>query len=145
MRVVIQRVRSANLTADGVPFSSIKHGLMCMVGIEKTDTIETIKKCAHKITTVRIFRRDDKLNDSVLDVGGEIMLISNFTLCTSNTTGARPDFSPAMEKTQANEMFKLLVEEVKKSCAKVETGVFGAHMLIDSVIDGPLTLYKEFK
>ena len=145
MRVVIQRVQRANLTADGVPFSSIGVGLMCMVGIEKTDTLETLKRCAHKIVTLRIVKRDEKLNDSVLDIGGEIMLISNFTLCTSNTTGARPDFSPAMEKDKANEMFNEFVKMVREYGLKVETGVFGAHMLIDCVIDGPLNIYKEFK
>ena len=145
MRVVIQRVQRASLTADGVPYSSIGKGIMCMVGIEKTDTLDTLKRSAHKIVTLRIFKRDEKLNDSVLDIGGEIMLISNFTLCTSNTTGARPDFSPAMEKDKANEMFNEFVKMVREYGLKVETGVFGAHMLIDCVIDGPLNIYKEFK
>ncbi len=145
MRVVIQRVKRASLTVDGVPFSAIGRGLMCMVGIEKGDTIEQVKKCAHKITTIRIFRRDGKLNDSVLDIGGEIMLVSNFTLCTSDTTGARPDFSPAMEKEKANEMFNQLVDEIKRSGVRVQTGVFGADMQIDTIIDGPLNIYKEFK
>ena len=145
MRVVIQRVQRASLTADGVPYSSIGKGIMCMVGIEKTDTLDTLKRSAHKIVTLRIFKRDEKLNDSVLDIGGEIMLISNFTLCTSNTTGARPDFSPAMEKDKANEMFNEFVKMVCEYGVKVETGVFGAHMLIDCVIDGPLNIYKEFK
>ena len=145
MRVVIQRVQRASLTADGVPYSSIGKGIMCMVGIEKTDTLDTLKRSAHKIVTLRIFKRDEKLNDSVLDIGGEIMLISNFTLCTSNTTGARPDFSPAMEKDKANEMFNEFVKMVREYGVKVETGVFGAHMLIDCVIDGPLNIYKEFK
>lgn len=145
MRVVIQRVQRASLTADGVPYSNIGKGIMCMVGIEKTDTLDTLKRCVHKIVTLRIFKRDEKLNDSVLDIGGEIMLISNFTLCTSNTTGARPDFSPAMEKDKANEMFNDFVKMVREYGVKVETGVFGAHMLIDCVIDGPLNIYKEFK
>lgn len=145
MRVVIQRVQRASLTADEVPYSNIGKGIMCMVGIEKTDTLDTLKRCAHKIVTLRIFKRNEKLNDSVLDIGGEIMLISNFTLCTSNTTGARPDFSPAMEKTKANEMFNEFVKMVREYGVKVETGVFGAHMLIDCVIDGPLNIYKEFK
>ena len=145
MRVVIQRVQRASLTADEVPYSSIGKGIMCMVGIEKTDTLEILKRCANKIVTLRIFKRDEKLNDSVLDIGGEIMLISNFTLCTSNTTGARPDFSPAMEKDKANEMFNEFVKMVREYGVKVETGVFGAHMLIDCVIDGPLNIYKEFK
>ncbi len=144
MRVVVQRVKHASLTADGVPFSQIGKGLLVMVGIMRDDTLDIVKRSAKKLSTMRIFERAGKLNDSVLDLGAEILLVSNFTLCTAQSSGARPDFSLSADKVKASDLYMRLSDELRSLGVPTSTGVFGADMQIDTTLDGPITIFKEF-
>ena len=145
MRLVIQRVKNASLRVDGELISEIGVGLMCFAGIVEGDTITQIKKAANKISTIRIFKEDEKMNKSIHDVNGEVLLISNFTLCTKETSGARPDFTLSAPREQAKSLYEQLAQELRLLNVKVKTGVFGADMQIDAHLDGPITIYKEIK
>ena len=145
MRFVIQRIKSAKLSVDGELISEVGAGLMVFVGVMRDDTMEQVQHAAKKIATLRIFREEGKLNKSVIDTKGEILLVSNFTLCTREGSGARPDFSMSADKDKANELYLALAEELRSLNVPVKLGVFGADMQIDAHIDGPLNIYKEIK
>ena len=145
MRLVIQRVKSAKLCVDDKLISEIGVGLVVFVGVMKGDTIAQVKKAANKISTIRIFEEDDKMNKSLHDVGGQVLLISNFTLCTKETSGARPDFTLSAERDTANHLYEQLASELDLLNVPVKMGVFGADMQIDVHLDGPMTIYKEIK
>lgn len=143
MRIVLQRIKGASLRVDGRLISEVKKGLMVLVGVCKDDTIEQVKKCAAKIVHMRIFERDNKLNDSLLDIQGELLLVSNFTLCTGYGSGARPDFSLSADKEKANLLYLALADELKGLGVDVKLGAFGEDMQINADLDGPITIYKE--
>ena len=143
MRLVIQRVKSAKLSVDDKLISEIGVGIMVLVGVVKGDTMQQVKKCANKISTVRIFEEDGKMNKSLHDVGGQVLLISNFTLCTKETSGARPDFTLSADRETANKLYEELASELDLLNVPVKIGVFGADMQIDVHLDGPITIYKE--
>ena len=145
MRLVIQRVKSARLTVDDKLISEIGVGLMVFVGVMQGDTIDQVKKAANKISTIRIFKENEKMNKNLHEVGGQVLLISNFTLCTKETSGARPDFSLSADKTTANRLYEELASELDLLNVPVQLGVFGADMQIDAHIDGPITIFKEIK
>lgn len=145
MRLVIQRVKSARLNVDEKLVSEIGVGLMVFVGVCKGDTNVQVKKAANKISTIRIFEEDDKMNKSLHDVNGQVLLISNFTLCTKETSGARPDFTLSADRETANKLYQELASELDLLNVPVQTGVFGADMQIDAHLDGPITIYKEIK
>ena len=143
MRLVIQRVKSARLCVDDKLISEIGVGLMVFVGVMKGDTMAQVKKAANKISTIRIFKEDEKMNKSLHDVNGEVLLISNFTLCTKETSGARPDITLSADKDVANNLYQELASELDVLNVPVKMGVFGADMQIDAHLDGPITIYKE--
>ena len=143
MRLVIQRVKNARLSVDDNLISEIGVGLMVFVGVMKDDTMTQVKKAANKISTIRIFEEDDRMNKSLHDVGGQVLLISNFTLCTKETSGARPDFTLSADRTTANKLYEELARELDLLNVPVKMGVFGADMQIDAHLDGPITIYKE--
>ena len=143
MRIVVERVKSASLTVDGELISEIGFGLMVKVGVCKGDTMEQVKRTANKIATMRIFEIDEKMNQSVIDVKGEILLISNFTLCTKDTSGARPDFGLSADRDTAKSLYLALADELDSLNVPVRLGVFGADMQIQAHLDGPVTIYKE--
>ena len=145
MRLVIQRVKSARLSVDEKLISEIGVGLMVFVGVMKGDASVQVKKCANKISTIRIFEENEKMNKSLHDVGGQVLLISNFTLCTKETSGARPDFTLSAERDTANKLYNELAAELDSLNVPVKMGVFGADMQIDAHIDGPITIYKEIQ
>ncbi len=145
MRLVIQRVKSARLSVDNKLISEIGVGLMVFVGVMKGDTIAQVKKCANKIASIRIFEEDEKMNKNLADAGGQVLLISNFTLCTKETSGARPDFTLSAERETAKKLYEELASELDLLNVPVKTGVFGADMQIDAHIDGPITIYKEIQ
>lgn len=145
MRLVIQRVKSAKLSVDEKLISEIGVGLMVFVGVCKGDTIAQVKKCANKISTIRIFEEDGKMNKSIKDVGGQVLLISNFTLCTKETSGARPDFTLSEERDVAKQLYEELASELDLLNVPIKMGVFGADMQINAHLDGPITIYKEIK
>ena len=143
MRIVLQRIKGANLYVKDELISEVKRGLMVLVGVCKDDTIEQVKKCAAKIAHMRIFERENKLNDSLLDIHGQLLLVSNFTLCTGNGSGARPDFSLSADKEKANLLYLALANELRKLGVDVKLGAFGEDMQINAHLDGPVTIYKE--
>ena len=143
MRLVIQRVKSARLCVDNELISEIGVGLMVFVGVCKGDTSVQVKKAANKISTIRIFEEDEKMNKNLHDVCGQVLLISNFTLCTKETSGARPDFTLSEDRETANKLYEELASELDLLNVPVKMGVFGADMRIDAQIDGPITIYKE--
>jgi len=145
MRLVIQRVKSASLSVDDRLVSEIGFGLMVFVGLCEGDTIQQVVKSANKISTIRIFEENDRMNKNIHDVNGEVLLISNFTLCTKDTSGARPDFTLSAERETAKSLYLALADELDKLGVKVKLGVFGADMQINSHLDGPITIYKEIK
>lgn len=143
MRILVQRVKSASLSVDNKLISEIGAGLIVLVGVCKGDDITKVKRAANKIATMRIFEVDDKMNLSVLDTKGEVMLISNFTLCTKETSGARPDFGLSADRETAKSLYLALADELDSLNVPVRLGVFGADMQIQTHLDGPITIYKE--
>lgn len=143
MRIVIQRVNSSKLSVDGRLVSSIGKGLNVFIGVTKGDDETKVKRIANKIATIRIFERDGKMNLSVKDICGEVLLVSNFTLCTVDTSGARPDFGLSADKETANKLYLAVAEELKALGIPTKTGIFGADMQIETSLDGPITIYKE--
>ena len=143
MRLVIERVKSAKLSVDGKLISEIGAGLLVLVGVCKGDDMQKVKRSANKIATMRIFEKDDKMNLSVLDTKGEILLVSNFTLCTKETSGARPDFGLSADKDTAKSLYLALADELDSLNVPVRLGAFGEDMQIQTHLDGPITVYKE--
>ncbi len=147
MRVVIQRVKEASVTIDAQIKSVITEGLLILVGVEDADTAEDIQWLAAKIINLRIFG-DDKglMNRSVLDIQGEILVVSQFTLYASTKKGNRPSFLRAAKPEFAVPMYEQFVAELAKiSGLKVLTGIFGADMKVALLNDGPVTIFMDSK
>ncbi|RUM30796.1 MAG: D-tyrosyl-tRNA(Tyr) deacylase [Aquifex sp.] len=141
MRVVLQRVKQSWVKVDGEIVGKIDKGLNILLGIGKRDTEEDIKKLVNKILNLRIFENEEgKFHYSVLDIKGEILVISQFTLYANVKKGRRPSFEEAEEPKRAKELYEKFVEEIKKSGLKVETGVFGAMMDVFIENWGPVTI-----
>lgn len=148
MKAVIQRVSKATLTVDGSEVAKIGHGLVVYVGIEQPDTESDVIAMCKKIAAMRIFSDENgKMNLSVSDIGGEILMVSNFTLCADISHGNRPSFSFAMRPAvQASAMFDYSVNVMNDLLRaaglkdSVKSGIFGADMSIDQVNDGPITI-----
>lgn len=140
MTAVIQRVSKCALSADGKPYSKIEKGLLILLGVRDGDTEKDVGVLSSKIDGLRLFTDENgKMNLSVNDIGGEIMVVSNFTLCADVRKGKRPSFTPAAAPNEADRLYTLFVEALSRS-TPVQTGVFGADMQIDFVNDGPVTL-----
>ena len=146
MKAVLQRVEKAELSLGGESVAKIGKGLVVYVGIEQSDVEANIIAFAQKLTAMRIFADSDgKLNLSVRDIGGSILLVSNFTLCADISHGNRPSFTGAMRPAvKASQLFDYCVNVVtdcmRGSNGEVQCGVFGADMKIDQVNDGPVTI-----
>ena len=146
MRTVIQRVKSASVLINGSDKNEINKGLMALCAFEEEDNIEKIKYVANKIMNLRIFSdENDKLNLSLLDIKGDILIVSNFTLYGNCDKGRRPNFTRAAKPELSEKMYDAFVEEIKSYGLKVETGKFGADMLCDIQNDGPVTVIVESK
>lgn len=143
MRLVLERVKSASLSVDGKLISEIGEGLLVLVGVCKGDEQALIKRVANKIATMRIFEVDGKMNQSVVDTKGEVLLVSNFTLCTKETSGARPDFGFSADRETAKSLYLNLAAELDSLGVPVKLGAFGEDMQIQTQLDGPVTIYKE--
>ncbi|MCR4264074.1 MAG: D-aminoacyl-tRNA deacylase [Candidatus Roizmanbacteria bacterium] len=141
MRTVIQRVARASVSVDTKEVSSIGNGFLILLGIGKDDSEETIKKIAEKIIKLRIMSdENDKMNKSILDVDGEILVVSQFTLLADTSGGNRPSFINAASPDMARKLYELFVEElIRLGVKKVETGNFGTYMQVSLVNDGPAT------
>jgi len=147
MRVVIQRVSSAHVSIDGSVHSSIAEGLLIFVGIEDADSIEDVQWLAQKMINIRIFNDEaGVMNKSVLEVSGDILLISQFTLHASTKKGNRPSYIRASKPGIAVPLYELLISELNKGLGKkISTGVFGADMKVALVNDGPVTIWIDSK
>ena len=129
MKVLIQRVKKASVTIDSELYSYIEKGILAFVGIEKNDTMENVQKIAKKIVNLRIFPdENDKMNRSVLDVSGEMLIVSQFTLCGDCKKGTRPSFDKSAPPQMANELYEKFVEEISSYGIKTQTGKFAAMM-----------------
>ena len=146
MRVVIQRVRSASVSSEGKEAGAIGVGLLLYIGVAADDTEKDLNYIAGKIPELRIFPdEDDKINRSLLDVNGEILAVSQFTLMGDCRHGRRPGFSDAMAPEPAKKIYDDLVSLWREKGISVETGVFQTDMLVSSVNWGPVTFILESK
>lgn len=144
MKAVIQRVLDANLKVDGKLISKIDKGYVVFLGVKEGDTKENADYFIKKIPPLRIFEDDmGKINKSIVDVGGEILLVSQFTLYADTSHGNRPSFITAGAPQMANELYLYLAEGLRANGLTVKTGVFGADMKICQTNDGPFTIVME--
>lgn len=141
MKFVIQRVTEASVTVDGSVIGSIGKGFFVLIGVTDSDTTETADKMVKKLLNMRIFEDEaGKTNLGLSDVGGELLLVSQFTLYADCRKGNRPSFIKAGAPEHAERIYDYIVEECRKSDLKVETGSFGADMRCALVNDGPFTI-----
>lgn len=142
MRVVIQRVISASVISDGVLTGSIGRGLMILLGIEVNDTIEDLEWLSAKIINLRIFNDDQGvMNLSLKDVGGALLLVSQFTLHASTRKGNRPSYIRAARPQEAVLLYDMMKSHLERElCMTIPSGVFGADMQVSLVNDGPVTI-----
>lgn len=141
MRAVIQRVTKADVKIDGEVKGIIDNGFMVLLGVGKNDTVEDIKYIADKIINLRIFSdENDRMNLSLADVGGSMLVISQFTLYGDCSHGRRPYFGDAMEPDGANKMYEDFVAYIRNKGIHTETGEFGADMKVSLTNDGPVTI-----
>ncbi len=145
MKIVIQRVKNASVSTDNLLFSKINQGLLLLVGIEDADTAQDLDYAVRKITQMRIFSdNEDKMNLSVLDVQGEILSISQFTLYAETKKGNRPSFSQAGKPDFAQAMYEKLNEKLSQ-LVPTKVGIFGANMQVNLLNDGPVTIILDTK
>ncbi len=146
MKVVVQRVKHASVKVDGKTVGQIGKGLMLLIGIADTDTEEDIEFVANKCLNLRIFEdAQGKMNRSLLEVGGEILAISQFTLLGDTRKGRRPSFVHAADPEKGKAYYDRFVERLRRSGVKTETGIFGAMMDVELLNYGPVTLIVESK
>lgn len=146
MRALIQRVSSGSVKISDKTVGKIGQGLVILLGITHDDTEADVKFLADKCVNLRIFcDEDDKMNRSLLDIGGEALIISQFTLYGDARKGRRPGFSEAARPKHAIPLYENFIQAVKERKIKVATGEFGAEMLVDIKNDGPVTLMLESK
>ncbi|GAB4477008.1 MAG: D-tyrosyl-tRNA(Tyr) deacylase [Elainellaceae cyanobacterium] len=144
MRVVLQRVSSSRVAVDGEVIGQIGRGLNLLVGIASTDTEAELEWMARKCLELRVFsNRDGKFDQSVQDIGGELLVISQFTLYGDCRKGRRPSFDQAATPAIAEALYDQFVEKLRQSGLRVETGRFGAMMQVSIENDGPVTLILE--
>lgn len=146
MRVVLQRSRNASVTVDGKVTGAIEKGYVLLVGITHADTEEDVAYVAKKIADLRIWEDEDgKMNRSILEVGGAILSVSQFTLYADTRKGKRPSFIEAARPEQAEPLWLAFNEQLKTHGLHVETGIFGAMMDVALINDGPVTIIIESK
>ncbi len=144
MKLVIQRVKKSSVTVDGQCIGSIGHGLLVLVGVGASDTEAEVQKYVEKLVKLRIFQdENDKTNLSLLDVKGELLIISQFTLYADCHKGNRPSFIQAGSPDMANHLYEVFLNQCRKQVEKVECGQFGADMLVSIENDGPFTIVLE--
>ncbi len=144
MRAVIQRVRRASVRVDDMIQGEITNGVVVLLGIRGTDTITDLQWLAEKIINLRIFEdQQGKMNRSLADIDGEMLIISQFTLCGDCRKGRRPGFSSAAPPEIAEPLYLQFIEEVKNRQVRVATGIFQATMEVELINDGPVTLLLD--
>ena len=146
MQIVLQRVKSAHVRVDGQLVGSTETGYLLLVGIENTDTAEIMEKNARKIVNFRVFEDEfGKMNLNILQAGGSILSVSQFTLCANMDKGNRPGFDQAALPELAIPLFETFNQHLRSFGVTVETGIFGAHMEVSLVNDGPVTFIINHK
>jgi D-tyrosyl-tRNA(Tyr) deacylase len=144
MRAVIQRVKESSVSVNNEIIGKIGSGLMVLLGVAETDRVEDADYLAAKIVNLRIFEDENhKMNRSLLDIGGDMLVVSQFTLLADCRKGRRPSFVHAAGPNKANELYERFVEQVRQKGANVATGRFRAMMDVSLINDGPVTLIME--
>ena len=144
MRAVIQRVERASVSVEGEIRGQIGAGFLVLIGVEEGDGDADFRYIAEKVPNLRVFEDEQgKMNRSLLDVGGELLAVSQFTLLGDARGGRRPSFITAARPETADPMYERLVAEWRARGIRVETGVFGAHMKVSLVNDGPVTILLD--
>lgn len=144
MRALIQRVTKASVTIEGRLFSYIDSGMLVFLGVEKGDSGVNAEKLAEKLVNLRIFEdENEKMNLSLKDVKGEMLIVSQFTLCGDCKKGTRPSFDKSAPPDIANDLYEYFIEKVKAQNISVQTGKFGAMMDVELINNGPVTFMVE--
>ena len=145
MRLVIQRCKEASVSYEDT-VNSISKGLVVLLGMTHGDTIEDINYLVRKLVNLRIFEDDsEKMNYSIKDINGSILLVSQFTLYANTKDGNRPSFTDAMGYEESEKLYELFIDELSKSDIDYKTGKFGADMKVSLVNDGPVTIIIDSK
>lgn len=142
MRAVIQRVAHASVTVDGRTVGAIENGFLVLLGVREGDTERQAELLAEKTVKLRVFKDDaEKMNLSLTDVGGEVLVVSQFTICADCKKGNRPSFDRAAAPDRANALYELYKSELARlGVRRVESGIFGADMKVELCNDGPVTI-----
>ena len=144
MRAIIQKVTKANVVVEDKEISQIKDGFLVLLAVKDTDDLDDLAYIKKKIENLRIFENQDgKMNLSIKDVGGEILLVSQFTLYGDVRKGNRPSFTQSAKAEKANEYYELLKEQLVEDGFSVETGQFQTHMQVSLINDGPVTIILD--
>ena len=144
MRAVVQRVSSSKVTVDGEVTGEINKGLLVLLGVTHEDTSKDVDYIIDKVLNLRIFEdENEKMNLSLKDVGGELLVVSQFTLYGDCRKGRRPSFSSAARPEVATKLYEEFIEKARKEGIVTKTGQFGAHMRVDLTNDGPVTILLE--
>ena len=144
MKAVIQRVTSASVAVNGETISKIAAGILILLGVERGDGEEDLNYLVKKTVGLRIFKDDgDNMNLSIQDVGGEALVVSQFTLCADTSRGRRPSFIKAANPEEADSMYQQFCEQLTMNNLSVQTGKFGAMMDVSLVNDGPVTIILD--
>lgn len=141
---LLQRVTRASVAVDGESIAQIGTGLMVLLGVEKNDSREQAERLVKKLLEYRVFSDDDgKMNLSVLDIAGEVLLVPQFTLAADTNKGKRPGFSSAASPKQAANLFAAVVDIMSQQTPRVQAGRFGADMAVGLINDGPVTFWLQ--
>lgn len=144
MKLLVQRVSSAKVDVDSKTVGKINKGFLVLIGVTHTDTREIADYLVKKLCNLRVFKDENsKMNLSIKDVDGELLIVSQFTLYADCQHGNRPSFVNSAKPDMANELYKYFVEKCKREVEKVETGIFGADMKVSLLNDGPVTIMLE--
>lgn len=144
MKIVIQRVKNAQVEVEGNVVGKIEQGFLVLLGVKHTDTRKEADYLVKKLCKLRVFTdENDKMNLGLKDIGGELLIVSQFTLYADCSQGNRPSFIKAAKPEQANELYEYFCSECEKNDIKVEKGIFGADMKISLLNDGPVTIIIE--
>lgn len=144
MRAVVQRVSRGSVEIEGNVVGSIKKGLMVLLGVNENDTMDDVNYMAEKVVNLRVFDDEDgKMNYSLLDIKGELLIVSQFTLYGDCRKGRRPNYMAAAKPEKADELYKEFVNACRLQQVKTETGVFQADMQVNIINDGPVTLILD--
>ena len=146
MKLVVQRVNKASVTIDNKLHNSIDSGLLVLCGIQTNDTEEDIDYLVNKLTNLRIFSDENiDFNNSILDINGEILLVSQFTLLANTRKGRRPSWDLAANSDKAQPIYDLFFDKLQKQGLVVKNGIFGSDMAIELINDGPVTIIIDSK